>query len=94
MFRDLERMAIDFARELRSAAGHAEDVGEGGLGDLRDILEDALTRIKDEVFGGSPGQADARRAEEAEPAEEASPAGATDPADPAASADQPGHATK
>jgi hypothetical protein len=87
MFRDLERMAIDFARDLRSAAGHAEDVGEGGLGDLRGILEDALTRIKDEVFGDSPGRADAERAEGAE---EAGSAGQAEPADPA---DEPGHAT-
>jgi len=100
LFRDLERMAIDFARDLRSAAGHAEDVGEGGLGDLRGILEDALTRIKDEVFGGSPGQADAERAEEAgaaRPTGAAGPAGSSDPSDlgdPADPADEPGHATK
>ena len=52
LFRDLERLAIDFARELRKAAWNTESVGENALGDLRSILEDALTRIKAEVFGG------------------------------------------
>jgi DNA-binding PadR family transcriptional regulator len=53
MFRDLERVAVDFARELRKAAWDTESVGENALGDLRSILEDTLTRIKDEVFGGT-----------------------------------------
>jgi DNA-binding PadR family transcriptional regulator len=53
MFRDLERLAVDFGRELRKAAASTESVGENALGDLRSILEDALTRIKDEVFGGA-----------------------------------------
>jgi DNA-binding PadR family transcriptional regulator len=50
-FHDLERLAVDFARELRKAAWNTESIGENALGDLRSILEDALTRIKDEVFG-------------------------------------------
>ena len=53
MFRDLERVAVDFARELRKAAWDTESIGENALGDLRSILEDALARIKDEVFGGT-----------------------------------------
>jgi DNA-binding PadR family transcriptional regulator len=53
MFRDLERVAVDFARELRKAAWDTESFGENALGDLRSILEDALARIKDEVFGGT-----------------------------------------
>ena len=48
----LERLASDFARELRSAAGHTDDIREGALGDLRDILADTLARIRDEVFSG------------------------------------------
>jgi DNA-binding PadR family transcriptional regulator len=51
----LERLASEFAQELNSAAGHAGDVGEGALGDLRDILSDTLARIRDEDF---PGRAD------------------------------------
>jgi DNA-binding PadR family transcriptional regulator len=54
MFRDLERLAVDFGRELRKAAWNTESVGENALGDLRSILEDALARIKDEVFRGAP----------------------------------------
>ena len=53
---DLERLAVDFARELRKAAWNTESVGENALGDLRSILEDALTRIKDEVFGGKSAE--------------------------------------
>jgi DNA-binding PadR family transcriptional regulator len=53
LFRDLERLAVDFARELRKAAWNTESVGENALSDLRSILEDALTRIKTEVFGGA-----------------------------------------
>jgi DNA-binding PadR family transcriptional regulator len=66
LFRDLERMAVDFARELRRAAWNTESVGENALGDLRSILEDALTRIKTEVFGGAA----AKRAPEDKPPEE------------------------
>jgi DNA-binding PadR family transcriptional regulator len=54
MFRDLERLAMDFGRELRKAAASTESIGENALGDLRSILEDALARIKDEVFHGAP----------------------------------------
>jgi DNA-binding PadR family transcriptional regulator len=53
MFRDLERLAVDFGRELRKAAWNTESIGENALGDLRSILEDALARIKDEVFRGA-----------------------------------------
>ena len=53
LFRDLERLAVDFARELRRAAWNTESIGENALGDLRSILEDALARIKNEVFGGT-----------------------------------------
>jgi DNA-binding PadR family transcriptional regulator len=62
MARDLERMALDFARDLLSAAWRTEAVGTDALTDLRTILEDTLTRIKDEIFGGkgarsaSPGE--------------------------------------
>jgi DNA-binding PadR family transcriptional regulator len=51
-YRDLERLARRFTRELRTAAWHAQAVSEDALGDLRAILDDALDRIKGEVFGG------------------------------------------
>jgi len=72
LFRDLERLAVDFARDLRKAAWNTESVGENALGDLRSILEDALTRIKDEVFGGAPARPAGERPEDARP-EDAKP---------------------
>jgi DNA-binding PadR family transcriptional regulator len=54
MFRDLERLAVDFGRELSKAAASTESIGENALGDLRSILEEALARIKNEVFRGAP----------------------------------------
>ena len=54
LFRDLERLAVDFANQLRRAAWNTEGLRENALGDLRSILEDTLTRIRAEVFGG-PG---------------------------------------
>jgi DNA-binding PadR family transcriptional regulator len=51
MFRDLERMGLDFARELMAASWRTDAFGADALTDLRVILEDTLTRIKDEVFG-------------------------------------------
>jgi hypothetical protein len=50
----LDRLASDFARDLSHVAGHAGDLGEGALGDLKNILADTLSRIRDEVF--APGR--------------------------------------
>jgi DNA-binding PadR family transcriptional regulator len=60
-FSDLERMAIQFATELRAAAKQAGGVGERSLSDLRDILTDTLTKVRSEVFAeraedGSAGE--------------------------------------
>ena len=49
-FSDLERMAIQFATELRAAARQAGNVGERSLSDLRDLLTDTLAKVRDEVF--------------------------------------------
>ena len=49
-FTDLERMAIQFATELRTAAKQAGNVGERSLNDLRDILTDTLAKVRVEVF--------------------------------------------
>ena len=49
-FRDLERLALQFAAELRRVAAHAGAIGEDTFGDLRGILDEALTRIKTEIF--------------------------------------------
>jgi DNA-binding PadR family transcriptional regulator len=50
-YRDLEQLARRFTRELRAAAAQAQAVSEDAAGDLRTILDDALDRIKAEVFG-------------------------------------------
>ena len=49
-FSDLERMAIQFANELRAAAKQTGDLGERSLNDLRDILTDTLAKVRAEVF--------------------------------------------
>jgi DNA-binding PadR family transcriptional regulator len=54
-FRDLERLARQFAGELRMAAWHAQAVSEDALGDLRVILDETLDRIKAEVFAATAG---------------------------------------
>jgi DNA-binding PadR family transcriptional regulator len=76
MVRDLERMALDFAKELRTAAWHTEVVGSDAVSGLRIILEETLTRIKDEIFGGTGTGASGR----------SSGAGPSDPGTPDAGA--------
>jgi len=51
-YRDLERLAKQFSRDLRSAAWHAQAVSEHALRDLRSILDETIDRIKSEVFKG------------------------------------------
>ncbi len=67
-YRDLEQLARHFSRELRAAAAQAHAVSEDAVGDLRTILDDALDRIKAEVFG-KPGatRPDAPRPDAARP---------------------------
>src|SRR5215468_4930830 len=55
-YRDLERVARQFARDLRTAAWHAQAVSEDALADLRVILDETLDRIKTEVFASTAGQ--------------------------------------
>ena len=54
---DLEQLARHFTAELRLAAAHAHEASEQAAGELRTILDEALDRIKSEVFraGGHPG---------------------------------------
>jgi DNA-binding PadR family transcriptional regulator len=85
----LERLASEFARELNSAAGHAGDIGEGALGDLRDILSDTLARIRDEVFPGRAAGDPEPPETAAEPAAESSAEPAAEPAAPAPDDDSP-----
>jgi DNA-binding PadR family transcriptional regulator len=50
-FRDLERLAVQFSGELRRLAMQSSSTGENVITDLRSILEEALDRIKSEIFG-------------------------------------------
>jgi len=73
-FSDLERMAIQFATELRAAARQTGDLGERSLNDLRDILTDTLAKVRAEVFpdtGSGTESSEADRADAA-PGESAS----------------------
>jgi DNA-binding PadR family transcriptional regulator len=54
-YRDMEKLARQFTREFHRAAGQAQAVGEEAVASLRDILEDALDRIRTEVFGAGQG---------------------------------------
>ena len=53
--RDLERVAVQFTTDLRRVAMQSSSTGENVISDLRTILEDALERIKSEIFGSGPG---------------------------------------
>jgi DNA-binding PadR family transcriptional regulator len=59
-FRDLERVAVQFTSDLRKLAMQSSSAGENVITDLRTILEEALDRIKSEIFGAghSPDAAD------------------------------------
>jgi hypothetical protein len=86
-FRDLERLAKEFATDLRQVAWDSGALGGDVIGSLRDILEDTLDRIRSEVFrmheeasGDAPAPAgtaaaDARAASAQAPAEDAPAAG-------------------
>lgn len=59
-FGDLERMAMQFATELRAAARQTGNVGDRSLNELRDILTDTLTRVRSEVFTGPEAKPDSQ----------------------------------
>ena len=49
-------MAVQFTADLRKLAMQSGVVGENVISDLRTILEEALERIKTEIFGPEPGE--------------------------------------
>jgi hypothetical protein len=63
--RDLERVAVQFTSDLRRLAMQSSAAGENVISDLRTILEDALERIKSEIFGSGHEAPDAPAAGEA-----------------------------
>ena len=84
--RDLERLALQFSSDLRRLAMQSSAVGENVISDLRGILEEALERIKSEIFGSgreAPGRrgadppADDTPARDTPPHAEEGPAGST-----------------
>lgn len=62
---DFETLAREFGNEVRSAIRQAGALGEGAMEELRLILEDALERIRSDVFG-PPGPRHEEPASEAE----------------------------
>jgi DNA-binding PadR family transcriptional regulator len=68
--KDLERVAVQFTSDLRKLALQSSVVGENVITDLRTILEEALERIKTEIFGSEQGP------ESGEPGPEGSQQGA------------------
>ena len=51
---DLERVAVQFTADLRKLAMQSTAAGENVITDLRTILEEALERVKTEIFGAGP----------------------------------------
>jgi len=72
-FRDLERLARDFATDLRKVAWDSGALGGDVVTELRNILEDTLERIRSEVFGSheEPPSEAADTRESASPAPDA-----------------------
>jgi DNA-binding PadR family transcriptional regulator len=70
--RDLERLALQFTADLRKLATQSSTAGENVISDLRAILEEALERIKSEIFGSgheAPGRPGGDQKTSASPAE-------------------------
>ena len=65
-------MAVQFTSDLRKLAMQSTAVGENVITDLRTILEEALDRIKTEIFGPEQGPAGEHPA--GEPEDSAAPA--------------------
>ena len=47
-------MAVQFTADLRKLAMQSTAAGENVIADLRTILEEALERVKTEIFGAGP----------------------------------------
>jgi DNA-binding PadR family transcriptional regulator len=60
-FRDFERLARGFANDLRKVAWDSGALGGDVVTNLHAILDEALDRIKSEVFGPAPGSKDPQK---------------------------------
>ena len=72
--KDLERMAVQFSTDLRKLAMASTASGENVITDLRAILEEALERVKTEIFRSGPGTATEPGSTESASAESGTPA--------------------
>jgi DNA-binding PadR family transcriptional regulator len=72
-FRDLERLTRGFANDLRKVAWDSDALGGDVLSNLRGILDDALDRIKTEVFGAPPSSSRSASGPHRDPAAEHPP---------------------
>jgi len=79
IFRDLERIVREFAGDLRRLAWQSGASGDEALADLRLILEDALERVKNEIFG-TAGPHDAGSGEDTRPGPGTEPPAGANPA--------------
>ena len=73
--KDLERVAVQFTADLRKLAMQSSVVGENVITDLRTILEEALERIKTEIFGPEGGEQGPEGGEQSPEGGEQSPEG-------------------
>ena len=69
--RDLERVAVQFTSDLRRLAMQSSTTGENVISDLRTILEEALDRVKSEIFGSGQEAAEGRGPDPASPGRQA-----------------------
>jgi hypothetical protein len=90
--RDLERLAVQFTSDLRRLATQSTSAGENVISDLRSILEEALERIKTEIFGSShePPRRSAAGAQDAPGPHDAAGQPSTEGAQAPEAPDQPG----
>jgi DNA-binding PadR family transcriptional regulator len=87
--RDLERVAVQFTSDLRRVAMQSSAAGENVITDLRTILEDALDRIKSEIFGPGHEEAEGKAPDDASADASAADASAADDTPPAGDAGKP-----
>jgi DNA-binding PadR family transcriptional regulator len=85
---EFENLAKEFGNELRRVIRQAGALSEGALDELRQILEDALERMRSEVFGPLKRQDETGSGSESAPGDH--PASESAPGDSAASGGAPG----
>ena len=77
-FRDLERLAREFATDLRKVAWESGSIGGDVITNLRGILEETLERIRTEIFGTEDSQPEEPGPEDSGPEDSGPADSATD----------------